>query len=127
MKKPALQRGIGLVLLASLLPLAGCLIYSDDTRYGEKGKAPTEHTLDQIQTGTTTRDWVLATLGDPSRQSTTEEGTELLEYQYSRKKDNQFIFCPFVFINDEGEEKQTLYFEVANGVVTKFWKETSKT
>jgi outer membrane protein assembly factor BamE (lipoprotein component of BamABCDE complex) len=127
MKKHALQRGIGLVLLASLLPVAGCLIYSDDTRYGEKGKAPTERTLDQVQTGTTTRDWVLATLGDPSRQSTTKEGTELLEYQYSRKKDNQFIFCPFVFINDEGEEKQTLYFEVENGVVTKFWKETSKT
>jgi outer membrane protein assembly factor BamE (lipoprotein component of BamABCDE complex) len=127
MKKHALQRGIGLVLLASLLPVAGCLIYSDDTRYGEKGRAPTERTLDQVQTGTTTRDWVLATLGDPSRQSTTKEGTELLEYQYSRKKDNQFIFCPFVFINDEGEEKQTLYFEVENGVVTKFWKETSKT
>jgi outer membrane protein assembly factor BamE (lipoprotein component of BamABCDE complex) len=123
----ARRGGIGILLLAGILPLAGCLVYSDDVRYGDKGKAPTAHTLDQIQTGTTTRDWVLATLGEPSRQSTTKDGTEVLEYQYSRKKDNQFIFCPFVFINDEGEEKQTLYFEVENGVVTKFWKETSKT
>ena len=127
MNKHALQKGIGVLLLASILPLAGCIVYSGDTRYGDKGKAPTDRTLDQIQTGTTTRDWVLATLGEPSRQSTTKEGVEVLEYEYSRKKDNSFVFCPFVFINDEGEEKQTLYFEVANGVVTKFWKETSKT
>ena len=91
MKEHALRRGIGLVLLAGILPLAGCIIYSDDTRYGDKGKAPTDRTLDQIETGTTTRDWVLATLGEPSRQSTTKEGTEVLEYEYSRKKDNQFI------------------------------------
>ncbi|MCL5283005.1 MAG: outer membrane protein assembly factor BamE [Planctomycetes bacterium] len=127
MKEHAFRRGIGLVVLASLLPLAGCIVYSDDTRYGDKGKAPTDRTLDQIQTGTTTKDWVLTTLGEPSRQSTSKEGTEVLEYQYSRKKDNTFIFCPFVFINDEGEDKQTLYFEVENGVITRFWKETSKT
>ena len=127
MRKHTLQRGIGILLLASILPLAGCLVYSDDSRYGDKGKPPTAHTLHQIHSGTTTKDWVLATLGEPSRQSTTKEGGELLEYQYSRKKDNQFILCPFVFINDEGEEKQTLYFEIEDGVVTNFWKETSKT
>ncbi len=127
MKKHALREGIGLLLWASLLPLAGCLVYHSDVRYGDRGRAPTGHTLDQIQTGTTTRDWVLATLGEPSRQSTTKDGAEVLEYQYSRKKDNSFVFCPFVFINDEGEETQTLYFEIEDGVVTKFWKETSKT
>ncbi len=126
MNKHTLRKGIGVLLLAGILPLAGCIVYSNDSRYGDKGKAPTERTLDQIQTGTTTRDWVLATLGEPSRQSKSEGGTEVLEYQYSRKKDNQFVFFPFVFIDDEGEEKQTLYFELEDGVVTKFWKETSK-
>ena len=123
----ARRAGIGLLLLASVLLLGGCVIYSNDVKYGDKGKAPTAHTLDQIESGTTTKDWVLATLGEPSRQSTTPGGTEVLEYQYSRKKDNSFVFCPFVFINDEGEEKQTLYFEIEKGVVTKFWKETSST
>jgi outer membrane protein assembly factor BamE (lipoprotein component of BamABCDE complex) len=127
MNKHALRKGIGLLLLTNLLPLTGCLVYHNDVRYGDKGKAPTERTLDQVQTGTTTRDWVLATLGEPSRQSTTNDGTEVLEYQYSRKKDNSLVVCPFVFINDEGEETQTLYFEIEDGIVTKFWKETSKT
>jgi outer membrane protein assembly factor BamE (lipoprotein component of BamABCDE complex) len=126
MEKHAIRKGIGLLLLASILPVTGCVVYRNDVKYGDKGKAPTAQTLDQIQAGTTTKDWVLATLGEPSRQSTIQEGTEVLEYQYSRKKDNQFVVCPFVFINDEGEDKQTLYFEIANGVVTKFWRETSK-
>ncbi len=126
MEKRQISRCVGILIVLSILPLAGCVVYSGDVRYGEKGKAPTTRTLDRIEPGTTTKDWVLATLGDPSRQSTTKDGTELLEYQYSRKKDNSFVFCPFVFINDEGEDKQTLYFEIENGVVKNFWKETSK-
>ena len=127
MDKHTLRRGIGLLLLTSIPLLGGCVVYSNDVKYGDKGRAPTTHTLHQIHSGTTTKDWVLATLGEPSRQSTAQSGMEVLEYQYSRTKDNKFVFCPFVFINDEGEEKQTLYFEIENGVVTKFWKETSKT
>jgi outer membrane protein assembly factor BamE (lipoprotein component of BamABCDE complex) len=127
MRKHAPRRNIGILLVVSLLPAAGCLVYSNDSRYGDKGKPPTARTLDQVQSGTTTKDWVLATLGEPSHESTTKDGTEVLEYQYSRKKDNQFILCPFVFIDDDGEERQTLYFEIEDGVVTKFWKETSKT
>ncbi len=126
MEKRQISRCVGILIVLSILPLAGCVVYSGDVKYGEKGKAPTARTLDRIEPGTTTKDWVLATLGDPSRQSTTKDGTELLEYQYSRKKDNSFVFCPFVFINDEGEDKQTLYFEIENGVVKNYWKETSK-
>ncbi len=126
MEKRQISRCVGILIVLSILPLAGCVVYSGDVKYGEKGKAPTDRTLDRIEPGATTRDWVVATLGDPSRQSTTKDGTELLEYQYSCKKDNSFVFCPFVFINDEGEDKQTLYFEIENGVVKNFWKETSK-
>ncbi len=126
MEKRQISRCVGILIVLSILPLAGCVVYSGDVKYGEKGKAPTARTLDRVEPGTTTKDWVVATLGDPSRQSTTKDGTELLEYQYSRRKDNSFVFCPFVFINDEGEDKQTLYFEIENGVVKNFWKETSK-
>lgn len=124
MEKPALRERLPLLGVLCLLPLAGCLVYHNDVRYGEKGKAPSENTLDQVQSGTTTKDWVLAALGEPSRQSTAKNGAEVLEYDYSRKKDNQFVFVPFVFINDEGEQRQTLYFQIENGVVTNFWKET---
>jgi outer membrane protein assembly factor BamE (lipoprotein component of BamABCDE complex) len=126
MEKRGIQRYWHWVIVMGILPLAGCLVYHNDVRYGEKGKAPTENTLDQIQAGRTTKDWLLATLGEPSRQSTGKEGQEVLEYEYSRKKDNSFVLVPFVFINDEGENRQTLYFEIEDGVVTNYWKETSQ-
>jgi len=115
-----------LALLLGILPVTGCVVYRNNTHYGEKGKPVSSRTLDQIECGATTKDWVVATLGEPSQQSQAGEGVEVLEYRYSRKKDNQFLILPFVIINDEGENIQTLHFEIRNGVVTNFWKEDSK-
>ena len=112
--------------LLGLLPVSGCLIYSHDTHYREKGKPVSSRTLDQIQCGATTKDWVLATFGAPSQQSTAPGGVEVLEYRYVQKKDNQLLVLPFVIVDDEGENTQTLHFEITNGIVTNFWKEDRK-
>jgi outer membrane protein assembly factor BamE (lipoprotein component of BamABCDE complex) len=126
MGKHMVGMGIALAALLGVLAVGGCVVYHDNTHYQEKGKPISNRTLDQIECGTTTKSWVLATLGEPSQQSTTDKGVEVLEYRYGRKKDNQFVFVPFVFINDNGEDKQTLYFEISDGIVTNFWKEESK-
>lgn len=115
-----------LAALLSLLPVSGCLIYHHDTHYRDKGKPVSSRTLDQIECGTTTKGWVLATFGEPSGQSTTQAGVEVLEYRYVQKKDNQFLLLPFVVAVDEGENKQTLHFQISDGIVTNFWKEDSK-
>jgi len=109
-----------------ILPLTGCLIYNNDVSYGEKGKPVSAGTLDQIECGETSKAWVLATLGDPSQQNRTQDGVEILQYRYNRKKDNNFILLPFLIVNDEGESTQTVYFEINDGVVTKYWQETSR-
>lgn len=126
MEKHRIAKFAYLAALLSLLPATGCLIYHHDTHYEEKGKPVSTSTLDQIECGTTTKDWVLATLGEPSEQHKTPEGVEMLEYRYARKKDNQLILLPVVFINDEGKDTQILHFEISNGIVTKFWKEKVK-
>jgi outer membrane protein assembly factor BamE (lipoprotein component of BamABCDE complex) len=126
MEKHHLRQLIHLGILTALLPLAGCIVYSSDVTYGGKGKPVSDRTLDQIETGTTTRDWLLATLGEPSDQRKTPDGVEILEYSYSRKKDNSFVFLPFVIVNDENETRQTVYFEIRRGIVTNFWTETSR-
>ena len=126
MEKHAIRRLIRVAATVCILPLAGCMIYNSDVSYGDKGKPLSDSTLDQIECGKTTKDWIVATLGEPSEQSTTKDGVEVLEYRYSRKKDNNFVLLPFVIINDEGENKQTVYFEIRDGVVKNYWKETSK-
>ena len=125
MEKHALRTLIYVAAVAGILPLTGCLMYHSNVSYSGKGNPLSDSTLDQVQCGTTTKDWVVATLGEPSHQSTTATGTEILEYQYGKKRDNHFMFCPFVFINGEKENKQTVYFEISDGVVKNFWKESS--
>ena len=126
MEKHTLLRFGYVAVLAALLPLAGCIIYHSDVSYTGKGKPVSDSTLDRIECGTTTKDWIVTTLGEPSYQRTAQDGTEILEYRYGRKKDNNFVFLPFMIINDEGETRQTVYFEISDGVVKNFWKETSR-
>jgi len=126
MGKHVIRTLVCVTALLGILPLGGCLIYHSDVSYSGKGKPLSDNTLDQIECGTTTKDWVLATLGEPSNQSTTADGTEVLEYRYGKKRDKEFVFIPFVFINGEDENKQTVYFEIRDGIVENYWQETSK-
>lgn len=67
----------------------------------------------------------MATFGEPSEQSMTEEGTELLKYKCTKKKDNKFVlFPPPIVIKDEKEMEHTVVFEVKDGIVQRYWKET---
>jgi outer membrane protein assembly factor BamE (lipoprotein component of BamABCDE complex) len=126
MEKHAVRTFIYGAVVLGILPLAGCLMYHSNVSYSGKGEPIADGTLDQIECGTTTKDWIVATLGEPSRQNTTANGTEILEYQYGKKRDNEFVFIPFVFINGGKENKQTVYFEISDGVVKNFWKQTSR-
>ncbi len=114
-----------LIVAGSLLPAAGCFIWNSDVSYGEKGAPLSGSTLDQVECGKTTRDWVVVTLGEPSEQATTDAGVELLKYKYRRTQENNLVM-PFVIANDEKRLEQTVYFQVKDGVVQKYWVEESK-
>ena len=113
------------IVVGSLLPLGGCFIWNSDVSYGEKGAPLSDSMLKQIEAGKTTRDWVTSTLGEPSEQSTTSAGVELLKYKYSKNQQSNVVM-PFLIVNDEKKHEQTLYLEVKDGVVQKSWVETSK-
>lgn len=116
---------LGLIVLGSLLPVAGCFIWNSDVSYGDKGAPLSDSTLKQIECGTTTKAWLSSTLGEPSEQSTTDAGAEILKYKYSKRQEGNVVM-PFVIVNDEKKTEQTVYFQVEDGVVQKYWVETSK-
>jgi len=80
-------------------------------------------TLKQIECGQTTKDWLVAALGEPTEQSMTEDGTEILRYRCTEKKDNQFILFPIVFVDDDKEIDHSVSFEIKDGIVQRYWKE----
>lgn len=112
-----------IALFASLVVtsalLVGCVVSDSEVKYtGVK-----DETLKQIECGETTKDQLVAIFGEPSEQSLTEEGVEILRYRCTKKQDNKFVLFPVVFVDDEKETKHTIVFEVKNGIVQRYWKE----
>jgi hypothetical protein len=115
----------GMALFASLVAmsalLAGCVVVETDEKY----TGVEDQTLKQVKCGQTTKDWIVATFGEPSEQLMTDRGTEILKYKCIRKKDNQFVmFPPPIVIKDDGQVEHIVAFEVKDGIVQRYWKKT---
>jgi hypothetical protein len=119
------QLVLAIAIAGTLLPAAGCFVWNSDVKYGEKGAPLSGDTLKQVECGTTTKAWVVSTLGQPSEQSTTDGGAEILKYKYSKNQESNVVM-PFVIVNDEKKHEQTVFFEVRDGIVQKYWVETSQ-
>lgn len=109
--------------LLVLFTLGGCISGRTNIKYGPNGPPAGSKTLKRIKVGKTTKAWLLSTLGQPSSESQTPEGTEVLKYHYVRKVDSSFEIEPFLDFDDEKEEHTTFYFEIKDGIVTRFWKD----
>lgn len=122
-REPAASAGV-IVLCAVLgLVLSGCISSRSDVSYGAKGPVVGGETLRQIKAGVTTKEWLLGTLGEPTSETQTPEGTEILKYVYTKKVDSDLDVFIFLDFDDKREERTVLYFEITNGIVSRYWKE----
>ena len=105
-----------------LATLSGCIVVSNS---GDRasGKRIKETTLNQFEVGSTTKEWTLAVLGEPSHRETLEDGTEVMRYEYSRKKEQQTVVFILFAGNSDKQEKQTAYFEFKDDVLSRYWVE----
>lgn len=115
-----------MLMLAAALPmlLAGCLVMSGRSSH-ESGVRVSQPTLRQIEVGTTTESWLIATLGEPSRRSTVEgkENVELLIYEHTVHESSGGLVL-FLFAGGSDIDRvSTAYFELTDGVVTRYWTE----
>lgn len=115
--------GAWVSLFLAALTLGGCVSGRSDVTYGPKGPPVGHSTLKQIRIDRTSKEWLLGTLGAPTRQTRTPEGTEILTYEYIKKIDSDLDVFLILDFDDKREERTVLYFELTDGVVTRFWKE----
>lgn len=113
-----------LALTCFLIGASGCLITSA-SRVDESGVRVSPQTLEQVEPGETTEQWLVATLGEPTARSTVEgeDGTEILRYTYRRVESSKGAVFLIFGGSRRHEESQTTYFEVTDGVVTRMWTE----
>jgi hypothetical protein len=107
-------------LVVTSLLLVGCVISDSDVHY--TGIA--DESLKQVQCGQTTKNWLVATFGEPTEQRVTDEGNEILSYKCTRKQDNSVVVFPIVIVDDEKETEHTISFELKDGIVQRYWKKT---
>ena len=107
-------------LVVTSILLAGCVVTKSDVHYSGVDNSQ----LRQIKQGKTTKDWLVTTLGEPTEQSMTEDGTEILRYKCTEKRNNQFVlFPPPIVIDDKKVIEHTVVFKLKDGIVQRYWKE----
>jgi hypothetical protein len=107
-------------LVVTSVLLVGCVATRSDVHYSGVENSQ----LRQVERGKTTKDWLVTVLGEPTEQSMTEEGTEILRYKCTEKRDNQFVlFPPPIVIDDKKEIEHTVVFKLKDGIVQRHWKE----
>ncbi len=119
-----MKAGIVVLSILAAMTLTGCISSHSDVKYGPKGPAVGGNTLRQVKCGETTKEWLLTVLGEPSRMTQAAYESEVLTYEYTKKVDSDFSFCIFFDADDHREERTVYVFELKDGIVTRYWKES---
>src|SRR4051794_17431800 len=75
------------LLLGTSLLLTGCLVTGSNKESGS-GTKVSDATFNQIKVNETNEDWVRATLGPPTSDTTMQSGGHILKYTYTEKKES---------------------------------------
>lgn len=112
------------LMIASLLFIAsGCLLTSSNTT-SVSGVKVGAATLRQVEIGKTTENWLVATLGPPTTRTTVRGDLEILGYNHEvEKKSRGSVFLLFSG-RSQKVDKSTTFFELNEGVVTRYWTES---
>lgn len=124
----ALRRAVLVVAVLAVATAAGALggcLVSSANNTSESGVRVSGATFDTIQVGQTTESWLVATLGAPTSRTAVADrpGVEILRYDYSRtERSSGSVFLIFGGTTSR-QTTSRAFFEVTNGVVTKYWQE----
>jgi hypothetical protein len=108
------------VLVACLLPAAGCLVTANSHRSTTGTDVP-ESTFSRIQPGQTTVGWVQAALGEPTRKSQASHH-EVWEYTYTERVDSSGSLFLIFGGHNSTQSTHKAYVEFKEGVVVNKWR-----
>ncbi|SRR5690554_1008629 len=113
-----------LTVAAFLFCAAGCLITSHKATH-ESGIEVGRGTLRQIEPGKTTEQWLLAALGEPTSRAIVRgpDDVHILGYSHEKMKKSRGSLFLLFSGSSKKIDKRTTYFEITNGVVTRYWVE----
>ena len=111
-----------ILLAVGALGAGGCFSATSDRSIS--GPTVGAETLDRVQPGRTTREWLITTLGKPTAVSAGTDGAEILKYESTETVHNHTQF-----LLSSAREKITTarrhFFEVKDGIVRRHWSDSA--
>lgn len=111
-----------LAIIVAGLVTAGCLLTVQSDSRWRHGSAAMD-SADRIQSGTTTRDWILDHLGNPDSSYVNARGNEVIRYISRRETDAEVRLFLLFSIDVSDEEVHTIHVEIEDEIVRGWWVE----
>lgn len=100
-----------LILLA--LSIYGCTTYTTTT----EGTLIHENMVAEIETGETTKEWIIDLLGEPTKKSMLKDGKEKMVYTYTEKSVPKYFFSTIADESNAIVSKNVLEIIIKDGTV----------
>jgi hypothetical protein len=116
---------LDLTIALVLFTATGCLVGTSNS-VKETGTPVAANTLQQVELGKTSESWLLAAVGAPTSRCkvSSDPGVEILTYNHEVVKSSHgHVFLLFSG-SDKHVDSHRTFFEITDGVVTKYWTET---
>lgn len=123
MARPRSRPALSIAALVTVLIMGGCVFVVDSSSRYRAGPLHDSDALDGIETGKTTRDWVLGNLGQPASSYANDVGNEVLRYVSVKERETEIAVFLLLAVDLEGEEIATLHIEIEGERVKSYWIE----
>lgn len=110
------------IIIVAGVVTAGCLLTVQSDSRWRHGAAAMD-SADRIQSGTTTRDWILDHLGNPDSSYVNARGNEVMRYVSRRETDAEVHLFLLFSIDVSDEEVHTVHVEIEGEIVKGWWVE----
>ena len=109
-------------VIAGMAAASGCLIHST-SRTEYSGRYIGSATYDRVEEGKSTAEYVLATLGEPTKRSPLSDGTEVWKWEYRRTHSSSGSVFLLYGGSGRSENEGAVFVEVKDGVAAKKWRD----
>jgi len=124
-----MKTALSVTVLAGMLSLSGCIVTAH-SREDETGVRISDSTLQQIEPGLTTKEWVKSALGAPSRKDSfqpanSDQEGEIWVYKWERTKSSFGSVIFLIGTSKRSHQSETYYVEFVGEVVNRVWSDES--
>jgi hypothetical protein len=114
--------GLAGVMIGAVAAMSGCLV-SGNSHQTTSGAYVGPSTFNQVEVGTTTEEWVLATFGTPTSRTKLNDGSEILKWSYTQTKSGSGSVFLLYGGSNSTEKQGAAFVQLRDGVVTKAWRD----